>query len=117
MPMSCCDEAATYLVQVLGGEETARRVVGGVKWWQVRGISGCVLCSLLSGSYVKSKFSVDGQWITAKKDWREAKRRYKMQQKSRPDADPVQESGESATYDKDMDEMRCIFYLHGGELS
>ncbi|KAK0241337.1 hypothetical protein EDD85DRAFT_818487 [Armillaria nabsnona] len=97
VPMSCCDEAATYLVQALGGEETARRVVGGVKWWQVRGISG-----------------VDGQWITAKKDWREAKRRYKMQQKSRPDADPVQESGESATYDKDMDEMRCIFYLHGG---
>ncbi|KAK0212425.1 hypothetical protein DFS33DRAFT_1390424 [Desarmillaria ectypa] len=97
VPMSCCDEAATYLVQALGGEEIARHVVGGVKWWQVRGISG-----------------VDGQWITAKKDWREAKRRYKMQQKSKPDVDSVPETGESATYDKDMDEMRCILYLHGG---
>ncbi len=42
VPMSCCDEAAKYLTQVLGGEETARRLVGGVKWWQVRGINGCV---------------------------------------------------------------------------
>ncbi|KAG7449721.1 alpha/beta-hydrolase [Guyanagaster necrorhizus] len=94
---TCCDDAATYLVQALGGEELARRVVGGVKWWQVRGISG-----------------VDCQWITAKKDWREAKRRYKMQQKTKSDVDPVQETGEATTYDKDMDEMRCILYLHGG---
>ena len=38
--MSCCSQAATYLIQALGGEEVARRTVGGVKWWQVRGIDG-----------------------------------------------------------------------------
>jgi hypothetical protein len=40
--MSCCDQAATYLIEALGGEEMARRVVGGVKWWQVRGVNGFV---------------------------------------------------------------------------
>lgn len=38
--MSCCDAAATYLIRVLGGEEVAKRVIGGVKWWQVRGLEG-----------------------------------------------------------------------------
>lgn len=42
VPMPSCDEAAVYLVKALGGEEEARRVVGGVKWWQVRGVSGSV---------------------------------------------------------------------------
>lgn len=41
--MPSCDEAAIHLVKALGGEEEARRVVGGVKWWQVRGVSGFVL--------------------------------------------------------------------------
>lgn len=35
--MTCCDDAATYLIEALGGEDVAKRVVGGVKWWQVRG--------------------------------------------------------------------------------
>lgn len=38
--MSCCDEAAAHITTVLGGPDTARRLVGGVKWWQVRGING-----------------------------------------------------------------------------
>lgn len=37
VPMTCCDDAATYLIEALGGEDVAKRVVGGVKWWQVRG--------------------------------------------------------------------------------
>jgi hypothetical protein len=41
--MSSCDEAAKYLIKAFGGEDAARRVVGGVKWWQVRGINGWVL--------------------------------------------------------------------------
>lgn len=60
-----------------------------------------------------------------KNDWQEAKKRHKMQQdkarmgvdaptisaseseqRSRPDSDNA--------YDKDMDAMRCILYLHGG---
>ena len=40
VPLSSCDEAATYLIKALGGEDVARQVVGGVKWWQVRGVNG-----------------------------------------------------------------------------
>jgi hypothetical protein len=40
--MSCCDEAAIHLIEAFGGEDAARRVIGGVKWWQVRGVKGCV---------------------------------------------------------------------------
>jgi hypothetical protein len=43
VPLSCCDEAAPYLIKALGGEDVARKVVGGVKWWQVRGVSGFVV--------------------------------------------------------------------------
>src|SRR5260221_797086 len=42
VPLSSCDEAATYLIKALGGEDVARQVVGGVKWWQVRGVNGLV---------------------------------------------------------------------------
>ncbi|KAG6813290.1 hypothetical protein H0H92_012445 [Tricholoma furcatifolium] len=105
VPMSSCDEAAKVLVTAFGGEEVAKRVVGGVKWWQVRGISG-----------------VDAQWITAKKDWESAKRRQKMNEKAKeteqPDKDPEELQGEKSAdngcYEKHMDEMRCILYCHGG---
>jgi hypothetical protein len=40
--MSCCNDAANILVKVLGGEDKTREIVGGVKWWQVRGIEGWV---------------------------------------------------------------------------
>lgn len=40
VPISCCDEAATLLIQVLGGEEHVSLLVGGTKWWQVRGVTG-----------------------------------------------------------------------------
>ncbi|KAJ7496886.1 hypothetical protein FB451DRAFT_1209127 [Mycena latifolia] len=98
VPVSCCDDASKYLISALGGEDAARQMVGGCKWWQVRGIPG-----------------VDAQWITAKKDWQEAKRRYKMSQKSqtKPDA-PVDPTADSAPYEEHMDEMRCILYSHGG---
>ncbi|KAF9464961.1 hypothetical protein BDZ94DRAFT_1254956 [Collybia nuda] len=100
VPMDSCDEAAVYLVKALGGENEARRVVGGVKWWQVRGIRG-----------------VDAQWITAKKDWQDAKRRYKMQEKHGANEfpiDPPPTMNDSGTYEKEMDGMRCILYSHGG---
>ncbi|KAJ7125142.1 Alpha/Beta hydrolase protein [Mycena epipterygia] len=99
VPMSCCDDAAQYLITALGGEDAARKIVGGCKWWQVRGITG-----------------VDAQWVTARKDWREAKRRYKMYQKSKTGASevPVDPAADSAPYEEHMDEMRCILYSHGG---
>lgn len=67
--------------------------------------------------------SVDAQWITAKKDWQEAKRRHKMHEKARA-SDAMPSGNEKSTdngvdsgkYEKDMDEMRCILYSHGGEL-
>ncbi|KAJ3513986.1 hypothetical protein NLJ89_g2641 [Agrocybe chaxingu] len=110
VPMPCCEEAATHLIKALGGEEAARRLVGGTKWWQVRGING-----------------VDAQWITAKKDWQEAKRRHKMQKERKKDGLPVPPvppssavpsadapTQDEGVYNKDMDAMRCILYLHGG---
>ncbi|KAJ7287106.1 alpha beta-hydrolase [Mycena rebaudengoi] len=99
VPMSCCDAAAQYLISALGGEDAACKIVGGTKWWQVRGIAG-----------------VDGQWVTARKDWQEAKRRYKMHQKTKSTAPepPVDPAADSAPYDENMDDMRCILYSHGG---
>ncbi|KAJ7772099.1 hypothetical protein DFH07DRAFT_803704 [Mycena maculata] len=92
VPLSCCDEAAQILITALGGEDSARRIVGGCKWWQVRGIHG-----------------VDAQWVTAKKDWQEAKRRYKKTK-----ATSEEPAADSAPYEEHMDEMRCILYSHGG---
>jgi hypothetical protein len=43
IPMSSCDEAAVYLIRAFRGEQVMKRVVGGTKWWQVRGIRGYVL--------------------------------------------------------------------------
>ncbi|KAJ3892251.1 hypothetical protein GG344DRAFT_45750 [Lentinula edodes] len=99
VPMSSCDEAAKYLITALGGQELAVKLVGGVKWWQVRSLDG-----------------VDAQWITAKKDWQEAKRRYKDRGNTQRDEkhEPMLDQSESATYNQDMDTMRCILYAHGG---
>ena len=46
VPLYCCDEAATYLIQALGGENAARQVIGGVKWWQVRADNGLVILNI-----------------------------------------------------------------------
>ncbi|KAI0645263.1 alpha/beta-hydrolase [Trametes meyenii] len=101
VPMSCCDDAATYLIKALGGEEVTKRVVGGTKWWQVRGVKG-----------------VDAEWIVAKRDWQEAKRKQKAREAS-TDGAPSLDAGNTsqempATYQPEMDEMRCILYAHGG---
>lgn len=61
--------------------------------------------------------SVDAQWITAKKDWQEAKRRYQDRGNTQRDEkhEPMLDQSESATYNQDMDTMRCILYAHGGK--
>ncbi|PCH35593.1 alpha/beta-hydrolase [Wolfiporia cocos MD-104 SS10] len=106
VPMSCCDDAATYLIQALGGEEVTKRVVGGTKWWQVRGVRG-----------------IDAEWLTAKKDWEQAKRRNKAQMKEKatdsPRSGKVQDGTSEdqyapAAYEPEMDKMRCILFAHGG---
>ena len=75
-----------------------------------------VIWSMFSNMF----YSVDAQWITAKKDWEESKRRHKLQRpKGFTDfssAGPEAEQAKSeAAYDKDMDATRCILYFHGGE--
>jgi hypothetical protein len=44
--MTTCEEAAVYLIKALGGVDVCNRVVGGTKWWQVRGVKGYVDCIL-----------------------------------------------------------------------
>ncbi|OCH89858.1 alpha/beta-hydrolase [Obba rivulosa] len=105
VPMPCCDAAAVALIRALGGEEHTKRVVGGTKWWQVRGVRG-----------------VSAEWITAKKDWQEAKRRHrerergaetpKGQANGSANSDTAQEI--PASYEPEMDEMPCVLYAHGG---
>jgi len=95
--MSCCNEAAQLLIKTLGGEEMCRRLVGGTKWWQVRGVQG-----------------VHGQWIAARKDWEESKRKrkeYEAKHKSRP----PEEANVSHEYQPEMDQMRCLLFAHGGK--
>ncbi|KAG6840751.1 hypothetical protein C0991_004601 [Blastosporella zonata] len=119
IPMASCDEAAKILVTAFGGAEAAKRIVGGVKWWQVRGISGYArLHRSRFSAYSLVLSRVDAQWITAKKDWENAKRRMKMQEKAKePEpVDPSTEKGpDCGIYEKHMDAMRCILYSHGGE--
>lgn len=71
-------------------------------------------------------FRVDSQWIVAKKDWREAKKRSKEQgqHKDRKQNASEKTNGsaftdddpDSGAYQEEMDEMRCILYAHGGNL-
>lgn len=136
IPMASCDEAAVYLIKAFRGEQVMKKVVGGTKWWQVRGMRG-----------------LDAEWISAKKDWQDEKRRAKEQTRRKHPTEglglrdssmeditfsPVQESeGEqshepapasapapassddepsrdSGSYQPEMDEMRCVLYAHGG---
>ncbi|KAI9452279.1 hypothetical protein BJY52DRAFT_940839 [Lactarius psammicola] len=132
VPMASCDEAAIYLIKAFGGEDVMKRVVGGTKWWQVRGIRG-----------------LDAEWICAKKDWQNAQKRAKERRGSvatpqehtgpglhdpilnsvisKPPLESEGEAGhqpappkdketsrDSAAYQPEMDEMRCILYSHGG---
>ncbi|KAH8115380.1 alpha/beta-hydrolase [Phellopilus nigrolimitatus] len=93
VPMTCCDDAATYLIEALGGEEKTRQLVGGTKWWQVRGVKG-----------------VDSQWIVARKDHQEARKWQKQQEQ----AERENAEGEEGVYSPEMNELRCILYFHGG---
>ncbi|THH33032.1 hypothetical protein EUX98_g1144 [Antrodiella citrinella] len=105
VPMSSCDDAAAYLIKALGGEEVTKRLVGGTKWWQVRGVSG-----------------VDAEWIATKKDWQKAEKRHKAHERatSQDDEPQTKESKPGVppdapdVYQPEMDEMRCILYVHGG---
>lgn len=66
--------------------------------------------------------SIDAQWVVAKKDWKEAKKKQEKQQDTKDAKKEKERSPEvvdpadpaSGKYQQDMDEMRCILYAHGG---
>ena len=55
--------------------------------------------------------SIDGEWIVAKKDWQEVKKKQKARGVSVDGGIPA---GPSTEYKPEMDQMRCILYAHGG---
>ena len=68
--------------------------------------------------FISATIRVDAQWIVAKKDYQQAKKQQKTNEKysaeineknrtdDTQDAEPI--------YRPEMDEMRCILYFHGG---
>lgn len=66
IPLETCQSAAKYLVQGLGGEDKAKEIVGGTKWWQVRGLKG-----------------VEAEWIGIKRDWKADEERRKEEEGSK----------------------------------
>ena len=133
--MSCCDQAAEYLIDALGGESVTKKVVGGTKWWQIRGVNGCgIISNRPRKELIHGYSSVDGEWIVAKKDWEEAKKRAKSKERrdkskerreqERKKSAPQPAASDSAStddtsesgYTPEMDEQRCILYFHGGKL-
>ncbi|KAH8985536.1 alpha beta-hydrolase [Lactarius akahatsu] len=127
VPQTCCAEAARVLVRAFGGEDEARRVVGGVRWWQVR----------------PGDRGIDAEWIMDKRDWKEARRREKAaaateKSQTRESGSPgagastslsplssssssgaharvsTNDTEASAAYRPEMDEMRCLLWAHGG---
>ena len=134
VPMSCCDQAAEHLIDALGGESTTKEIVGGTKWWQIRGVNGYgVISDHSHEELIYECSSVDGEWIVAKKDWQEAKKRAKSKERREKSRERGKQSDKSAQrstttdsaspedtsepgYTPDMDEQRCILYFHGGKL-
>ncbi len=51
IPLASCDEAARILIDYFGPDEL-KNVVGGEKWWQVRGLTG-----------------IEAEWIAQTTDW------------------------------------------------
>jgi hypothetical protein len=107
VPLASCSDAAGYLIEALGGEEEAARFVGGTRWWQVRGLEG-----------------IDANWIAEKRDIDAMK---KARGRSSGGAsghrgdlphDPKRkENAGKPSKPFEMDDMLCMYYLHGGKLS
>ena len=94
---------------------------------------GCHIFTSGSRNSFAGFFSVDGQWIVTKKDWREAKKRAKFRERRNKSkerrgkekdrftqesntTDSAAEETSEPDYTPDMDEQRCILYFHGGKL-
>ncbi|RXW25139.1 hypothetical protein EST38_g704 [Candolleomyces aberdarensis] len=87
IPLSICNEAADTLIEWFGPEEL-NTVVGGERWWQVRGLSG-----------------IDAEWIAEREHLDDAGEKVGNGQKlTREEQDILQ-----------MEKLESvIFYVHGG---
>ncbi|KAK1231819.1 hypothetical protein PQX77_005033 [Marasmius sp. AFHP31] len=87
IPLSTCNDAADILIEWFGPEDL-KRVVGGERWWQVRGLDG-----------------VDAEWITEKEYLSE----------SIPDVDMGRKLSTNEETILRMEELDTVmFYVHGG---
>ncbi|KAJ3576185.1 hypothetical protein NP233_g603 [Leucocoprinus birnbaumii] len=88
IPLSSCNISADVLLDWFGSDEL-RRVVGGHKWWQVRGLDG-----------------IEAEWITEKK--------YLSSTKERA-SDPKSSLSHVEEAIKRMDDIQpLMLYIHGG---
>ena len=70
VPLSCCEDAARVLIELFGGEREATRILGGVRWWQVRAGAdqGCVfvlglfILWMFDGSFMTVGWMPNGSW-------------------------------------------------------
>ncbi|CAE6456716.1 unnamed protein product [Rhizoctonia solani] len=125
IPLSSCNEAADLLITLLrrtstpsGSDYTEeeaeaefKRVVGGERWWQVRGLDG-----------------VEAEWLAMNKDWEQIskaeRRKEKKKQRHREHAarrnakhgkHPAEDTLTSEEYTEDIDNLtRVMLYVHGG---
>ncbi|KAF8609765.1 alpha/beta-hydrolase [Ceratobasidium sp. AG-I] len=125
IPLSSCNDAADILITLLRQTSTPsgsdyskeeadaefRRVVGGEKWWQVRGLDG-----------------LEAEWIAMNNDWEQIskaeKRKEKKKQRHREHAakrnarhgkHPMEDTLTNEEYTEDIDNLtRVMLYLHGG---
>ncbi|CAE6523208.1 unnamed protein product [Rhizoctonia solani] len=125
IPLSSCNEAADLLITLLRRTSTPsnsnyteeeaeaefKRVVGGERWWQVRGLDG-----------------VEAEWVAMKSDWEQIskaeRRKEKKKQRHREHAakrsakhgkHPAEDTLASEEYTEDIDNLtRVMLYIHGG---
>lgn len=69
IPLSTCNQAADVMMEWFG-EEDLKVIIGGERWWQVRGLDG-----------------IDGEWITEREYLSDAKPSQKTTTLSTTDAD------------------------------
>ncbi|KAF5387616.1 hypothetical protein D9615_000559 [Tricholomella constricta] len=87
IPLSSCNRAADILIDWFGPDEL-KHVVGGERWWQVRGLDG-----------------IDAEWITEKEYLSTAKDHPHMNQKLSDDETTILR----------MDNLETVMlYVHGG---
>ncbi|WFD32916.1 hypothetical protein MSPP1_003969 [Malassezia sp. CBS 17886] len=112
VPMSCCEDAAQYLVKYLGPEKI-QGLVGGSRWWQMRSLEG-----------------IDAEWISMKEDSADMAHRRAGQtshgpryQRQNPRHEHVHDDAHASAPGGvrylNTDEEQCRFkrvllYIHGG---